>query len=228
MAKKTPRKALLLSFIKNWSSTTTLHGIGNFASSHNFFILSVRILIFLGLLGYCLYQFSQMFIDYTNLSMNTYMANVASDGVDFPAVTICNLKYYDIKDDQLRKNIDAFYEAELLRHIISLPYNLDTFFDYGYIAYRSLDTSSFYDIGNMLLSCRFLVAECNVADFIETINWQYGKCFTFNSKGDKKLYKEGNKYGLRLELLIGDLSREDYTKKHGKGIIISLERFIYI
>lgn len=219
MVKKKLRTERLLSYLKNWSDSTTLHGIGNFATSQNFFVLSFRISIFLSFLTYFLISFINILIGYYALSKNTYLENRISDGVDFPAVTICNLKYYDIKKESLRSQIQDFFDTQLLNQLGTTKHlNLDTFYEYGYSAYRSLDPTSLYRISDMLLSCRFLIAECNAEDFKEIMSQEYGRCFTFNSQGVKKLYKEGNKYGLRLELLVGDALQEDYTKKHGKSI----------
>lgn len=220
MAKKKFKNERLLSYLKNWSHSTTLHGIGNFSTSQNFFVLFFRICIFLSFLTFFLISFLNILIDYYALSKNTYLENKISDDVDFPAVTICNLKYYDIKKESLRSQIQDFFVTQWLNQLDKTNnLNLDTFYEYGYSAYRTLDPTSLYKISDILLSCRFFIAKCNAQDFKEIMSQEYGRCFTFNSQGVKKLYKEGNKYGLRLELLVGDASKEDYTKKHGKSII---------
>lgn len=215
MAKKNSRNDSLVSYLKHWSETTTLHGIGNLANSQNFLILSFRICIFLCFLILFLISFIGSLTVFFELNKNTYLENKIADSVEFPAVTICNLKYYDVKKESLRSQIQAFFDTQLIQNLKS-NLNLDTFYEYGYSVYRNFDPTSLYKLSDMLLSCKFLIAECNVDDFKETISQYYGRCFTFNPSGIKRLYKSGNRYGLRLELFVGDSLSEDYTKKHGK------------
>ena len=228
-------KNSLQSYLTDWSAATTLHGIGNLARSQNTLILIARVCLFLASLAFFLYNFTKTVIEYSSLRVDTYLSHKVPDkGISFPAVTICNLKYFDtasnpefrtVLDSYIKYSAD-FYLADKSTDILGL----DSLFQYGFRGYRSQTSlfetnqiDSFYNqIKKMLMSCTFQISECFPNDFVEVFSDEYGKCFTFNSDGTKKINKEGNKYGLRLELLVGNMSMLDYSKKHGNFAIEEL------
>lgn len=214
-------------YLRDWSNSTTLHGIGHLARSQNTLILIARVCLFLLSLAFFLYNFTKTAIEFSSLRIDTFLSHTTpSDGITFPAVTICNLKYFNTADDpeldselsQYIKMIEIYFKDNATDE-----YGLDRFFKFASRGYsnvvsdfeRNETDSIYYRIKEMLMSCTFHTAECLPDEFSEVISDEYGKCFTFNAKGTKHIFKEGSTYGLRLELLIGNITEVDITKKHG-------------
>ena len=56
----------------------------------------------------------------------------------------------------------------------------------------------------MLVSCRYNEIRCGKEDFKLVANEIYGNCYSFNSNITLLSTKYGSKYGLMLELFIGE------------------------
>ena len=145
---------------------------------------------------------------------------IPDNGLSFPAATICSLNYFNAASnlelhtelaDYIKSSFPFYFQDSSTDML-----GLDSFFQYGFSGYRSVtssfesnetdsfesnETDSFYyRIKEMLLSCTFSVSECYPTDFAEVFSDDYGKCFTFNSHGSERIYKEGNKYGLDVRI----------------------------
>ena len=81
----------------------------------------------------------------------------------------------------------------------------------------------------MLISCQFLKQPCLIKDFEYYHSYEYGSCYSFNSGRNFEVKKNeilkskraGTKFGLQLELYIGDpKTQQQYTDLSGIKIIV--------
>jgi hypothetical protein len=69
-----------------------------------------------------------------------------------------------------------------------------------------------FNLNNMLISCYFNKNQCTLDDFVWSYSYEYGNCYTFNSRVNetstiKTINNAGTSFGLVLELFAGPQDR---------------------
>ena len=162
-------------------------------------------------------------LNYLTYSTITKYEVVTQIPMEFPQVDICLLTVYDgLKLSNYITAIQRYNPSILdLKNytylIQSVDYlQLSIFSNLEKVWQNSTNTknrqiANEFTLNQILISCRFQNKECTAKNFTRIHNCNYGACFSFNSVFNGpivKSNKEGEKYGLQLELFAGDPTQQ--------------------
>jgi len=117
----------------------------------------------------------------------------------------------------ITKSISSYMEYEVISRI-------DDWYksplDFPAVTFCNLNRpKTNYSLDEVLLYCQFNSKQCNSSDFVKYIDLQYGECYRFNHKKDKKSFKSGSLYGLQIHFFTGlmndflDVGSKEYGLK---------------
>lgn len=139
--------------------------------------------------------------------------------LEFPAVTFCNINPIDYENNpdyvNLVKDLFSSRLTDQTKSQVNVSTSIcdptavkltQTMVELGYV-----DSSAFFTIDQMLLSCTFNGASCSKEDFLPLASGPNGICYTWNSGVNAKnqavdiktTKSPGLSSGLRLELYVG-------------------------
>lgn len=216
--------------LEQFGNNSTIHGISHIFNSPKSLVKVIWTFIFLLCFSFSLVLLSQTIINYLSYKTSSKLAVKIHNEIDFPAVTICNRNYYDLTvknfpvemSNEIRNFIKLFnknfvdYADKLFSTDFSSFYetgiNYIKSVQFKYNLTNSERLSLNKDISDMLLSCQFNSQNCSYKDFFQLWNSFNGRCFRFNSGKNqleeniviKKMKNGGSRYGLRLELFLGE------------------------
>jgi len=174
---------------------------------------------------------------------------ITDSPTEFPSVSICNLKPFDLTYSEensdylmkflLEKSISPKLSVSSGEYAVDVLEEAASTLKASVSADKSLNDSFLESLGftldTMLISCYYNKQKCNKSDFTWFRTFEYGNCYTFNGVYDennqklksKSTSKAGPQNGLVLELFVGKVGYVDYfTKKRGLYVIIH-ERGVY-
>lgn len=242
MAPKTVGEKLRL-----WAEKTTIHAIPNITTTERNLVRVIWIICLLASSGYCGYLVIQSLIDYLKFEVNTVYAIERETDTDFPTISICNINpcgFDDFNHDlylnktisELEEKLNLTYQSEL--HNIRKVTNL---LEEAYL--KNLNKSDLLrmlrvnetSIKSILINCKYDNEVCSELDFFPFNINQYQKCFKFNSGKNflrekipiRKSLRYGKKYGLSLELYLGDQRKCKSPIGSSYGIFIYVHNSTY-
>ena len=160
----------------------------------------------------------QSTILYFQFQTTTSYITIVETSSEFPAVTICNINPIDFTgQDTTGKLVFEILSANNLTSRINatiengfdLVNELSSIIKANIIANKSIPSieNVGFTMQSMLISCYFNDEKCNHSDFAFFHTFEYGNCYTFNSKKiPKTTTKYGPTSGLSLELFLGSES----------------------
>jgi hypothetical protein len=168
----------------------------------------LSLLVFSALASYLCVSSITSYYDRETVSKITVFHEIP---MEFPTITFCNLSPFQTNFSlevlhELIQNTTKYFETS------QKPFPTNSVgVKYYFMSYindlikNNVDKKNLsLSLASMLISCSFDFNDiCNLQDFEWYFDFYYGNCFRFNSKGDKKLYKNGKLAGFRLELNIG-------------------------
>ena len=185
-SRQDPTKENICSIIKDFSSTTSTHGIPGIARSqsiHNRMFWTISFLVFAGIMIYFLIQSFLTFLKYpTQTSVSLFVDR----SQDFPAVTICNqgIIRFDL-------GIDEYFNFTNALNLTNVT-NSSTLDFKDYLYFREyatylINSGRFiedytFKLDIMLIKCVYNGQSCTHNDFISFTSQYYGLCYTFNAK----------------------------------------------
>lgn len=227
-----------------WLDDTTIHGTVHVFKSKSLFRRLLWTVIFVSAVGICLYTIVDQIYKFANFpSSTTITLAMSQEGLEFPAVTLCNINLVQ------RTAAETNHIADLI-HVYQTPHNC------------SLSNCSNEPLRNVLFNvrqpldefvrrCVFIghvgeretIISCS---FVPTLT-DYGYCYTFNGdESSAKLYvrNTGSRYGLHLVLNINQSENLPISLESGvrvaihprgeppepedKGIAVAPQRSAYI
>ena len=208
----------------------------NVRRAKSIFLRFIWIGFFLFSLSLCVYQVASSVLSYLNYDVISNLEINYENPAKFPSVVICNLNPYDgnyirkeIKNIAENQRIASSNKTYFIEKINYLTQKLKSNFEKKW----ENDTNATYFYGfflsQMLISCQFQNKPCFNANFSYYHSFQYGNCYSFNS-GTNSAGKSieifdskqpGEKFGLQLELFIGDPQlQQQYTYLSGIKVIV--------
>lgn len=112
----------------NLIESSTVHGFSNIFMNRNWLSKLFWIFCFLFSSGYCIYNFTQTFSEFTEFKVNTKFFYERRSSIEFPSISFCNKNPFN-----LRKNKTAIQnlktEIDALKNNVSKinSLNIDTF-----------------------------------------------------------------------------------------------------
>lgn len=193
--------------IFNWCERTTFHAVPNIATNDHFILKFMWSVCLLASLGYCCRILTSSIIEFYEYNVLTTYEIVQESSSLFPVITICNLNEYDLSKNKELLNLSNYLldNADMSLHPRSaLEIAQKEFLKSTNISVLE-DTR--FSLDDMLLTCHYNEISCSVADFTKIKNELYGNCYSFNMAKNNSIRttsKYGPKYGLQLELYIGN------------------------
>lgn len=211
---------------------STFHGLLSIYRAENFALAVIYLLLFLISTGCCIYQVAvtvNSYLKYETITTSE-MYSLTQSPSEYPVIQFCNLNPFDQNYansaiDQLLKQFPAenFTNPAEYANMVSDYIRFNLLKEYMNDTYRLGQVYGF-EIGQMLISCRFQNEPCSRDDFLPVYDFVYGQCFRFNqginSTGGRTSIRSsghaGSKHGLQLELYTGSSSyQEKYVVKRG-------------
>ena len=229
------QKLTLWSFMHNFLSVTSFHGLPLIANTKNFFCAlafwMIPIMTALGLMLWALISVTNQYFEmntvlYSNLHFNSRLL--------FPAVTVCNKNYFRrsvaenaSSDVDLQDLVDFLHVASGNPFLVD-EFDFDEFIDNHEDLFEGEDSifyfrNSGHQFEQMVYSCTFNGKDCS-HDFIQRSSI-YGNCYTFNSGiNTSALYstRSGETYGLELIL-----NAEEYEYFLAETLSVGFNVFIH-
>lgn len=202
------------SIIREYGLNTSAHGVPGIARSVNlvnriFWILST--LVFSGVMIYFVVESIRNFLLYpTQIQVSV----IDTLNLPFPAVTVCN--YCPFRYDLFMDDYSNYTKEIMHRNDTNGSETLSEIerkymrnFIYERINKNVSINHYFFQLEDMLLSCKFNGIQCDKNDFATFIDSRYGRCYSFNvppiSNPNKTIYKlsENGSWGfLEMEFYI--------------------------
>ena len=219
--------------IIEWFSTSTTHALPNIVKARN--VLVVKIIwacCFIASTVYCSITLKKLLDDYYSYSSTTSTKFISESPALFPAVTICNIKTVDKKNnlDYVNSfmgsyNNESYYNFTPYFFIHSMIYDL-RFNVNTKLTDNETKKKIGYQIEDILISCYYNSHKCSAEDFGYFYDPWRGNCYTFNSGLNGSDVKKvgcanGPFSGLILELFLGNVDNETYYE-FNDGVRISI------
>ena len=242
MVKKTNENFLMFrEKLNEWCLNLNAYGLPKVFKAQSLFFKLFWLISFTVSLGYCIYAITMlvnMFLHYPSYSNTKIIEELPAL---FPMVSFCNMKtinktaasdYLNLNGLILNKSISEY--ASPYDWIINQRYMVRNFISNDNLT-EEIRKSYGFRIEEMLISCYFRNKACSKEDFKYFYHPFYGNCYSFNTgqynNGTKYEIKDvvisGNRYGLILELLLGDPSADSINEFHD-GVIISIDNQSFI
>ena len=227
---------LLKTAFKDWAETTTTHGMPNIVRTKINLVRLIWIVCFFVSFEYCIDQLVISILNYQAYgTLNNYHL-IYEVPTQFPAVDICNLNPYDgnivrnqIENVNQSNHFSGGNHVYYIEKLNLITQNLKANLEKKWENNNSAKYQSGFYLYQMLISCQFLNKPCFDTDFSYYHSFEYGSCYSFNSGKDfynkkveiQKSDQPGRKFGLQLELYIGDpYIQELYTYIRGIKVIV--------
>ncbi|CAH1802000.1 unnamed protein product [Owenia fusiformis] len=198
--------------LKDFSGTTTVHGVRQIGENTPFFLRRV-IWLCLVVTGFALFthQLITSFLYYFSYPMSVTMKINYNTTLTFPAVTVCNQNAFRatmMEELGLYENLTELYSEHGSGEVSQSFRNLSLL---------HLFKTGGHQLEDMVLSCHWSGRECS-PDEITTTFTDYGTCYTFNHgrNGIPTLesIQTGSAYGLKLRL---NVEQYEYMKGPNSG-----------
>jgi hypothetical protein len=188
-------------------------------------------------LSYCITQIVQLVQNYLTFSVHVTNTVIKEIPTNFPAVTICNMKFLNITRSaaflspyltKLQLNLDLFLSPLIM--LYNRQYAIKLLVNNNPNLTNEARKALGYQIEDMLVSCYFNYEICTADDFTYSYSSSYGNCYTFNGGGfytngtEKKIKNvslAGADYGLTLELFVANPSIDSFCESED-GIYLSI------
>lgn len=196
--------------LTHFMETSTTHGLGNIYHAKKILNRLFWILAFLAFFSVLIYQIYVLGVKFNSHAHVTRVYNEVQDnGIQFPAVTICNANPFPIEKITatlyaLYPNVtnwtDSVYQEKIEDfQLQALNFNLTQLASLG-VAPENLFIAK---------RCFFANKACSYpSDFRLYSNANDGNCFTFNQNGSHRQHRSGVKYGLSVIL---NINRSSYS-----------------
>lgn len=208
-----------------WAESSTIHGVDHIFTGKSKVRRIVWAIILVGAIAGCLYGIIDRSIYFsTRPTATTVTADFNDDGIEFPAVTVCNLSPIS------RRYADQHNLTGLLGFLLFTG----TQNDRNAIGFLDADCRSYFnDIGNSnvsSLSLKTVFTDGVIRDFIQSCHFggpkseedcqpelvetltPHGLCYTFQGSSlyspPRLVRQRGERFGLRM---IFNISQNDYT-----------------
>jgi acid-sensing ion channel 1 len=175
--------SLIKSIIKEWTSLSTIHSIGQIAASKNNIFRYVSYLCLIVFSSLCILQIKTTVEEFFQYKTVVNINKKERSSLTFPAIDICNLNIMNKNSILLLKNNASLiqnlfndtdlYETLEMRNenIKSIIFAADFLYNYGAV---------FWSFENFFLSCHFNREKCSKEDFYYYHSYDYGACYSFN------------------------------------------------
>ncbi|CAF0900901.1 unnamed protein product [Brachionus calyciflorus] len=232
--KSKPILLILKETFVDFCSNSTAHALPSVFRSENVIVKIIwMILFFVGVGGciYYVYDSLHKFFQY-EVAVDVKWNEMALQ--TFPAVTFCNINPFDSSNLGVKAYLELMLTSNGLSTNLTASEDEPAIFQVNQ-ALKVLKASAltehntksdgafylgFY-LDSMLISCFYGGVKCSSSDFKRSYSFEYGSCYTFNSKGDKKTSKTGISNGLTMEIFTGFPSRQDYFIEN-QGIYLAV------
>jgi hypothetical protein len=221
-------------YILDWCSYSTAHGISNLSRIKSRSVLIVWLILYISSITFCIYGIINILIAFFHYHTLINMEFQTELPTDFPAVTFCNLNPIDKRKSN--HYIEQVLNKNNISHVTNLslididPEIIFKLIKSSIISHSSLNQFDFgFTLDYILLKCQFNGFICNESDFIKTINYDFGNCFTFNSGFDsfgnkmpiKTISEAGSDKSFQLELFLGDeYLQSEFLMNSGARVIV--------
>ncbi|RNA22233.1 acid-sensing ion channel 1 isoform X2 [Brachionus plicatilis] len=190
-----------------WCERTSFHAVPNIATNEHIVLKCMWSICLVASLGYCCRILTSSIIDFYEYNVLTTFEIVQESSSLFPVITICNLNEYDLSKNQQLLNLSNYLldNADMSLH----PRDAMDQVQKNFLKLTNITEleETRFDLGDMLLSCHYNEIACSVSDFSMIKNELYGNCYSFNMVKNNSIRttsKYGPKYGLQMELYIGN------------------------
>lgn len=202
-------------------TATSIHGIPSIIRTKRNRIRILWILFFLASFALCSYLVIQSILDYLKYEVTTKIRTIYEFPGKFPIVTICNSNPFTtnfsqnfleeiLKNNSINNYLNSSLMNELFPSELNGIYNKIEISKYLAQSYAVSDLFSEqekrqlgYSIDEVVLSCIFAGANCELSEFTWTFDFRYGNCFSFNIEDSHLITRTSKIDGLVLELFVG-------------------------
>ena len=219
-------KKVLLEIIGEFCSGTTTHGIPNIYRSKSIYLKLFWLIVTLLSGCICLQIIITTTIDYFAYPVITTTEIIKEETTLFPSISICNLNRFYTEDTR----VNSYLEDIIKNNIVQGPPNLKS------VILNKIVQSNIskkepnvrkdfgWTLEKILIFCKFNNYPCEtMIDFEYFFNVIYGNCYKFNwnSTNLKSVGKAGASSALRLEIYIGNSSKDEFlTENRGLRVLI--------
>lgn len=200
------------SIIQEFSLNTSIVGLPGIARSQNIPNRVFWIILTLIFIGVMVYFITESILNYLQYPTQTSVSVIDDSNQTFPAVSFCNyspLRYDLFINDFLNYNNTVnFTDTANYAFAQKQSMQIQEFFRYKLNRNESMN-GYFFQLEDMLISCKYNQLDCYKEDFVAFSDAHYGNCYTFNAKSNQirngNLYKlaENGDWGvLKLELYV--------------------------
>lgn len=183
-----PMKSMALNFmettrqkIKNWSISSTIHGVPKIYLGQNQLIRTTWLLLICFSLGLFLSMVLSHVSSYLKFGVITQTLERYVENPVFPTVTICNLNPFNSNQSNeliaffVKSKPELANDTELLKSLIKVN---------AQILPTDKKKLLGYTVEEMIISCKFFYLTCNISDFAWYYSMNFGNCFQFNAGTD--------------------------------------------
>ena len=215
--------------------STHVHGLPQIIRTKHVFIKALWILSFFSLATLCTVIIYKDVDEYFQRPILTEIREISETSTQFPAVTFCNKNPFLSKDsiDLVKKYLKSanslpsyFADSYLYEDIFSAKLLVQLEIELNNLTFSDdVKKSLGRKLDETILDCSYNFEDCNQDDFTWHYSFEYGNCFTFNSKeNSSKSIKIANttgfNNGLYLELFTGMKEAFSVSKAYGALVFI--------
>jgi hypothetical protein len=176
--------------LRNWTETTTIHGIGNIARSSYITVKMLWCIFLIAAITYCVLSIFKSIRDYLEYEVSAQVYVQRYTSIEYPAVTWCNRNPFKLIENKsvyynfftnLRKN--RLDEKFIQKVINNDGGTLSSYIFMEYMTRRShymlnlnekKKFESSYDIDDMLINCLYYNIPCSKKNFTHFYSSLYG------------------------------------------------------
>jgi hypothetical protein len=223
--------------LKRWLDVSTFNALPNMSKTESFLFKIIWPISFLIGSAYSIYGTVELIDDYLSYNVNIQVTVYRPDILTFPEISFCNLNKYNIHGQNflLENYLKEAHETALteINQLGALLTQSRISYENMYAPYAFNLTKEqmfnlSYTIDDMLLNCRFNLITCNRSHFEHVYTSSLGNCYKFNSGlglngaqlDIQNSSNPGRRYGLTLELFVGDVTEFDLIKTSGIQLFV--------
>jgi hypothetical protein len=210
-------------YIKSFQKFLEVTGLVHYSTSKSEFMKLLWIFAYVSGLGFTIYLLNASLKSYLGRETTTLISKVHSNTpIPFPAITICNINPFNEKyanqyiQEVLSRNEESYCSKKSFYETLNCLNNntrpnkvLHTFVDRLKRILANAENHDYYGykLEDMLVNCEYNSIPCSVSDFSTFWSQEYGNCYTFNKTEPLTTSVVGDKYGLKLELVVSKLKK---------------------